>query len=193
VTERDSGPVVQVRLQRPASEPVEQARETTGPQVFQPPDPLKARPVELAELPAAPPEAVPAEIRPQPPEHTAPRSLLLSRQFELDTAEPMFGAVEPTTDDRPDFYLRQRAVLEDVLNEPSLQLPFRDTRIYLVDSYSPGLGGSVERFWDGVTVPFGWTTKNNTRIQCSWVLILAGCSWGHVSLFHQKAKRRKEG
>ena len=78
-----------------------------------------------------------------------------------------------------------------MLNSPSLQLPFADKRIYLVDSYSPGFGGSVERFFDNVTVPFGWTTNNNTRVQCAWVLVFAGCNWGHVSLFHREAKRRK--
>jgi hypothetical protein len=34
-------------------------------------------------------------------------------------------------------------------------------------------------------IPTCWTT--------AWVLIMAGCSWEHVSLFHEKAKRRKEG
>lgn len=73
-----------------------------------------------------------------------------------------------------------------------IQLPFVDTRIYLVDSYDAGIGGSVERFFDSVTVPFGWTTEGGLRVQCAWMMIIAGCTWGDKELFYRKAERRKE-
>ena len=85
-------------------------------------------------------------------------------------------------------------MLEEVLKQPSLQLPFRDTRIDLVDSYDPGFVGGVEKFFDTVTVPFGFTTKNNTRVQCAWILVLAGCAWGDASSYYNaqtRARKRK--
>lgn len=117
---------------------------------------------------------------------------LIATQFNLEnqSPEPLFGT-KKQTDDLPEFHFRQRPTLESVLRQSSLQLPFKDTRVYLVDSYDPGWAGSVDRFWDTVSVPFGFTTRNNTRVQCVWVLVLAGCGWGHTSLFHKKAKRRK--
>jgi len=153
------------------------------------------KPVELAELPASPPQPVIPELSQEPVvEPVVEQDIsgrILSSQFDFQRVEPLFGAHKAEVGDQPDFYFRDRPGLDDALNEPSLQLPFRDTRVYLVNSYSAGIGGGVERFFDKVTVPFGWTTKNNTRIHCAWVLIISGCSWGHVSLFKNKAKRRK--
>ena len=130
---------------------------------------------------------------PAEPVEESPRSSaqVLSWQFDYETRKPLFGRAEQQTQDRPDYYVRERSSLETVLNEPSLQLPLADTRIYLVASYDPGFAGSVQRFFDEVTVPFGWTTKNNTRIQCAWILVIAGCNWGHNSLFQRKAKKRE--
>jgi hypothetical protein len=130
---------------------------------------------------------------PPEPVEESPRSSaqILSWQFDYVPRKPLFGRAEQQNQDRPDYYVRERSSLETVLNEPSLQLPFADTRVYLVDSYDPGFAGSVQRFFDEVTVPFGWTTKNNTRVQCAWILVIAGCSWGHNSLFQRKAKKRE--
>jgi len=110
---------------------------------------------------------------------------LLSNQFDYE------GFV-PEPEDRPDFYLRQRTSLEMVLNQPSLQLPFEDSRIYLVDNYDNGIMGGIDRFWDNVSIPFGFTTKNNTRVQCVWVLVIGGCGWGHKSLFYRPARLREK-
>lgn len=152
---------------------------------------VRQPPPKLADLPEIPPDAR-LEITPEPVAQAHdPRSRILSRQFEYETPESLFGPKEPMVDGKPEYYARYRPALKQVLNEPSLQLPFRDTRVYLVDSYSAGFGGSVERFFDNVTVPFGWTTKNNTRVQCAWVLVIAGCSWGHNSLFYREARKRK--
>ena len=110
---------------------------------------------------------------------------LLSNQFDYE------GFV-PEPEDRPDFYLRQRTSLEMVLNQPSLQLPFEDSRIYLVDNYDDGIMGGIDRFWDNVSIPFGFTTKNNTQVQCVWVLVIGGCSWGHKTLFYRPARLREK-
>jgi len=140
----------------------------------------------LDDLPPAPvttPQPPAPVVVQQLPSNNAKR--LLSRQFDYEDFVP-----EP--EDRPDFYIRQRASLEMVLNQPSLQLPFEDSRIYLVDSYADGIMGGIDRFWDDVTVPFGFTTKHNTRVQCVWVLVFAGCGWGHKTLFYRPARLREK-
>jgi hypothetical protein len=140
----------------------------------------------LDELPPVPvtesQPPVPVVVQ-QPPSHNTRR--LLSRQFDYESSLQ-------ESEDRPDFYLRQRASLEMVLNQPSLQLPFEDSRIYLVDSYADGIMGGIDRFWDDVSIPFGFTTKNNTRVQCVWVLVIGGCGWGHKTLFYRPARLREK-
>ena len=118
---------------------------------------------------------------------------MLSSQFDYEKfgQKALFGSVKQT-EDSPDFYVRQRTSLEMALNQPSLQLPFEDARIYLVDSYDAGFMGGLDKFWDTVSVPFGFTTKNNTRVQCVWVLVIAGCGWGHKTLFHRPARHREK-
>jgi len=117
---------------------------------------------------------------------------LLSRQFDYRTATEPFAKPQPESIEEADFYFRERTTLADVLPKPSIQLPFEDTRIYLVDSYGPGLSGSLDRFFDNATLPFGFTTKSGTRVQCAWILVVAGCAWGPAELFYngQKARRR---
>lgn len=148
----------------------------------------------LEELPPAPatvPQPQVREVAGQTP--PVNRARVLSSQFDFENRvdEPIFGSVEQQ-EGAPDFHVRQRTSLEMVLNQPSLQLPFEDTRIYLVDSYDDGIMGGIDRFWDTVSVPFGFTTKNNTRVQCVWVLVIAGCGWGHKSLFHRPARLREK-
>jgi len=148
----------------------------------------------LEELPPAPVIApqpqVPDVVRQTPSEN---RTRVLSSQFDFENRvdEPLFGSVKQQ-EDGPDYHVRQRTSLEMVLNQPSLQLPFEDTRTYLVDSYDDGIMGGIDRFWDTVAVPFGFTTKNNTRVQCVWVLVIAGCGWGHKTLFHRPARLREK-
>lgn len=176
--------------QSPPSDPLinPMKPETTTPEDLPPP------PVIQPNLP--PTEVVQSEIpvmdEMQPPTPQTGRRLL-SSQFDLERAvqDPLFESRE-NIEEKPDFYFRQRASLEKALNEPSLQLPFEDTRIYLVDSYDDGFIGGMDKFWDSVSVPFGFTTKNNTRVECVWVLVFAGCGWGHTSLFYQPAKRREK-
>jgi hypothetical protein len=179
---------VQVRLSSPQP-PIEQSPETAPflEALRQPGNPI------LEELPAAP-QAVqrqPVIEVVQPATDSTRRVLSSQFDYENSVYEPLFGVNSPI-EEKPDFYVRQRSSLETVLNQPSLQLPFEDTRIYLVDSYDNGFMGGMEKFWDSVSVPFGFTTKNNTRVQCVWVLVIAGCGWGHESLFHRPARLREK-
>ena len=187
VIEAVSTPVVRVRLTRPApaaETPVQAEELIVDRSPIPPPEPAKP-------LPQASPKpgAAPAEPAREPPARLNAARILLDLE-ERRKADPL-AHLRDSDEKAPAFRVRQRPVLEEVLNEPSLQLPFEDTRIYLVDSYDSGLTGGVERFFDTVTVPFGFTTKHNTRIQCAWILIVAGCSWGDVSYYAAKDEARK--
>jgi hypothetical protein len=135
-----------------------------------------------------PPEPEPAVDEPQPPVITAHR--IISDLAEARARDPL-ALLENEPGRQTGFQAPIGRSLDEVLNAPSLQLPFQDRRIYLVDSYAPGIGGSIDRFFDSVTVPFGFQTKNNTRIQCAWILVLAGCAWGDASLFYAADRARK--
>lgn len=189
-------PVVRQQADEIAEAPVVTVRlSTTRPETPEPEPPLPitepapqiepAEPVALAELPAA--EPAPSA----PPEAEKPRisaQRILSDLRERQEKDPLSGFQPADDTPRPNYFVRHQPVLEDVLNEPSLQLPFEDTRIYLVDSYDPGLLGDVEKFFDDVAVPFGFTTKNNTRVQCAWMLVVVGCGWGPLT-YHDPANR----
>lgn len=184
-----TAPVVQVTLQRPVEAEQPEPAPEPEPEPRQP-----VEPIELADLPEAPQppresEPEPATSEPAPPPVSAHR--IISSMAEQRERDPLsvLDAGKPT--ERPDYYVRYRPALDDVLNEPSMQLPFRDTRIYLVDYYDEGFLGGMERFWDNVTVPFGFTTKNKTRVQCAWIMVIAGCVWGDASMFYARQKARK--
>jgi hypothetical protein len=146
----------------------------------------------LEELPPMPEKVAPRvrETVQQAPPPNSKRVLSSQFDYERSIRQPLFGTAERKAD-APDFHFRQRATLEMVLNQPSMQLPFKDTRTYVVEHYEDGFMGGIDKFWDRVSVPFGFTTKNNTRVQCVWVLVIAGCGWGHKTLFHQPARYRE--
>ena len=185
--ERSPSPSISIRLSPPPIQEIP-PEPLPEPKPFEPPPLEPVEPVELAELPAT--EPVPETAREQEaPQINAYR--ILSDLREKQNAAPLTNRATVDPREQPDYFVRAQPVLEDVINEPSLQLPFRDTRIYLVDSYDPGIEGSMQRFWNKVTVPFGFTTKNNTRVQCAWILVLAGCSWSDVSYYYAREKARK--
>lgn len=160
------------------------------------PERLSAREIALEAIPEPPVTREPAQTDPQDntPTQLPPmlQQRIISSQFllEQDARQTYLDAID-ALEQRPDYFSRDQASLYDVLNEPVLQLPFKDTRIYEVAYYEAGFNGAVDKFWDTVSVPFGFTTKNNMRVQCVWVLILAGCAWDHKTVFHREAKRRK--
>lgn len=166
-----------------------------------PPEPEPPRALAPVTEPVIEPPAVPvAEPPPSPnlaetvedPVPALSARELVARQFLLDDAQTR-RYLQSIDEARPapQYQPARRESLDDVLNTPVLQLPFEDTRIYEVAYYEAGIGGAMDRFWDSVTVPFAFTTKNNTRIQCAWVLIFAGCSWGHKTLYHREARKRR--
>jgi len=191
--ERDENRSLKLRL---APTPISPGAVVDMPATARPvPEETAAPPARILEppLPPRPPEPEVERITRSSDEPTA-TPLVLARQYDLqpNTFRSVFGEPTPRSgDDNPDFHFPPVTSLDAVLNEPSLQLPFADRRIYLVDSYDNGVMGDIDRFWDTVTVPFGFTTRNNLEVKCAWVLIIAGCAWDHKSRFYRPAKRRE--
>ena len=75
------------------------------------------------------------------------------------------------------FHFRDRPNMDSVLNPTPDQLPFANGPRFELASYTPGVVGDVQRFFDFVTLEKEWVTKHGTRVKCAWVLIFAGCGW----------------
>ena len=194
VTDGAPAPVVAIRLQPAAPpKPAEEAEPAPRPEPRR--ETTETPPRAVARAPAV---KTPPPPEPEPPEHEPPEPEVSGAAPPALTAHRILSELAAARERDPLAGTERRAQLQafrpsldEVLNEPSVQLPFRDRRIYLVDSYGPGIGGSVERFFDRATVPFAYQTKYNTRIQCAWILIIAGCSWGDASLYYAADRARK--
>ena len=158
---------------------------------------IESAPAKIAERPepAKQPVVVQQHVQPEPGVADTPINLeqLISRQFLMEESEreaylEKLDANVP----RADYFVRARPSLDDALNMPVVHLPFRDTRIYEVAYYEEGFGGAVDKFFDTVAVPFGFTTKGNTRVQCVWMLIVAGCVWDNKARFYRAASKRTD-
>ena len=189
--------LVRVKLSTPpvpTPSPAIQPREPVQTEALPPPPEPVLRPAPepvLITRPSEQPETPPV-IAPTQPNSNELLNRILSTQFDYQERPPLFGSRQ-ADENSPEYQPREQTSLDQALNEPSLQLPFRDTRTYVVNYYEEGIGGSIDKFWDTVTVPFGFTTKNNTRVQCAWILVFAACGWDHKTVFHREATKRKPG
>jgi hypothetical protein len=193
--------VVTVQFLRPsASPPVEQDSPPTAPEpvIDEPTGPvlLESPAIELLEIAPRTSQIEVAQPKAEEPriDPVVTRRILSSRfGLEPESERTWLTRVDEAKAPDPDaFLVPNRPSMDMVLNSPSLQLPFEDRRIYIIDSYSPGIEGSFERFWDRVTLPFGWTTKGGTHFECAWILVIGGCGWGPNELFYRELKRREK-
>ena len=75
-----------------------------------------------------------------------------------------------------DFYIPKQQVtdwyanlpyLDESVDKPKLQMKF----------YAEGLDGSIERFFDKITISKTFTTKYGTKIHCALIGVIAMCGW----------------
>jgi len=170
---------------------------TTAPQkveTLEPPSPASAIPeVALAEsvsqtapaVVAEPPDPDPVQPTSQVPateivkDIPALRTRILASPYleEEPLAANLFSIRTESNGTESVFHFRDRPTLDYVLNLSPEQLPFANGPRFEVASYTPGVVGDVQRFFDIVTLEKEWVTKNGTRVKCGWVLIFAGCGW----------------
>lgn len=92
------------------------------------------------------------------------KSIEITPEFEARTqpAKDFFVPSPEVTDWYADV-----PYLDESVDKPRVQMQF----------YSAGFQGSIERFFDKITVSKTFTTKYGTKIHCAWIGIIAACSW----------------
>ena len=77
---------------------------------------------------------------------------------------------------KTDFYIPEQEIhdwladlpyLDESVDKPKLEMKF----------YPEGIDGSIEKFFDKITIKKTFTTKYGTKIQCVLVGVLAACGW----------------
>jgi len=75
-----------------------------------------------------------------------------------------------------DFYIPEQEVhdwltdlpyLDESIDKPKLQMKF----------YPEGIDGSIEKFFDKITISKTFTTKYGTKINCALIGVLVACGW----------------
>ena len=91
-------------------------------------------------------------------------SMEITPEFEARTgpAKDYFPQEPQVTDWYADI-----PYLDESVDKPQLQMNF----------YAEGLEGSIERFFDKITISKTFTTKYGTKIHCALVGVLVSCIW----------------
>ena len=86
---------------------------------------------------------------------------------------PEFQARTHTT---KDFYIPEQEIenwmadipfLDESVDKPKLEMRF----------YAEGIEGSIEKFFDKITISKTFTTKYGTKIHCAIIGVIAACGW----------------
>jgi len=91
---------------------------------------------------------------------------------DMSISEDFMAAPEQTQDFKP-----RQWEATDLQNTVDYVNTETDKPRVEMNFYSPGFEGSVERFFDKVTIKKEFTTKYGTKIQCGMVLFIMACSW----------------
>jgi len=140
-----------------------------------------SQPVPAAEPPAPEPLPPPSPLSPSEivRDDLGLRARILASPYldEESMTANLFSMRTESKEKNAAFHFRDRPNMDSNLNPVPNQLPFANGPHFVVASYTPGLTGDVQRFFDTVTLEKEWVTKNGTRVKCAWVLILGGCGW----------------
>lgn len=106
---------------------------------------------------------------------------ILARQFisEESATDKIFGkqVILQIDDPQKEFHIPVRQDMISMLDQPMPEVPFAYTPGLVRFAYDPGVKGNLQRFWDVITPEFGWRTKNGTKVECVWLLVIAACGW----------------
>lgn len=203
---RDSNPVLTLELIEDAAQPIEpdliEPRAMT-PMVKEPiPIETPPEPTNQAAAPepatAAPPiETVPpVPVIPQPSTEPTVKAILpipstatpapasipsitgaeLIQQSKNSTSIEITPEFQARSGPATDFFMPEVQAtdwyadipyLDESVDKPQLEMRF----------YAEGIEGSVERFFDRITVKKTFTTKYGTKIHCAWIGVIVNCGW----------------
>ncbi len=178
--------------EEPPAEPLERTAETTE---DEPPSAAPVEPIPLPDPQQQPPRREPKPVTPPEPTETtvnsqnqAPaespaataRKPVSSGEIFLSASEyndPLelgdeFKAAEPEPDYRPrewqaTDWKESLPYLDEEVDKPRVAMRF----------YAPGIEGSVERFFDKISIKKKFTTRYGTEIYCVYVALIVACSW----------------
>ncbi len=168
ITEKKAPPPIEIKPQQPTQAEIPEVTQTN--EVNQPP-PTTSPPVE---------PNVPQQQQTRTPPTTPPEQLLkatdvmkmVKNRKSLDLPTEFQARTAPAKD----FYIPKQQVtdwradipfLDESVDKPRLQMNF----------YAEGIEGSIEKFFDKITVSKTFTTKYGTKIHCAWIGIIAACGW----------------
>lgn len=129
--------------------------------------------------PVATPSTEPLSTQPleilhnSPPEVNAGDVLLM---MQNRTSVDIPAEFQARTGAATDFYIPEQEIqdwladipfLDESVDKPKLQMKF----------YADGLDGSIEKFFDKITISKTFTTKYGTKIHCALIGVIAACSW----------------
>ncbi len=180
--------VIQVDLQPPETKPITQP--VTEPievePVIEPETPPEIEPEVQPELEQAVTEPAPEPSQqtesnvPTPAATTAPKPQLkatdVMQMLNNRKSIEITSEFEARTEPAQDFYIPKPEVTDWFADVPYLDESVDKPRVEM-NFYALGFEGSIERFFDKITVSKTFTTKYGTKIHCALIGILAACSW----------------
>jgi len=91
-------------------------------------------------------------------------SIHISTEFQARAVSPKdFYIPSPEIEN----WLDDIPFLDESVDRPTIQMKF----------YAEGIEGSVEKFFDKITVSKTFTTKYGTKIHCALIGVIAACGW----------------
>ncbi len=100
--------------------------------------------------------------------------ILLSANNRTSIQVPL--EFQARTEDKKNFYIPQQEIeswladipfLDESVDRPTIQMKF----------YAEGIEGSIEKFFDKITISKTFTTKYGTKIHCALIGVIAACGW----------------
>jgi len=147
------------------------------------PEPVMSTPTDTP----APPPVIAETIEPTPPSAAPPKQATDTRPSQINTGDILRMIEDRTSIEiTPEFEARSGPATDFFMPTPQVtdwyaDIPYLDETVdqpqLELNFYAEGFEGSIERFFDRITVTKTFTTKYGTKIHCAWIGVLVSCAW----------------
>ncbi len=170
-----SNPPIMKPLQQQPVEPVPTPKKAPTPPTTKPPEKTSEKINKPKSEPVPKPESqhsVQAEPRQNKNISTGDVLQMIKNRTSIEVSAEFQARTGPARS----FYIPEQEIqdwmndipyLDESVDKPKLQMKF----------YAEGLEGSIEKFFDKITISKTFTTKYGTKIHCALVGVLVACSW----------------
>ncbi|MGJ8664620.1 MAG: hypothetical protein ACSHWU_13265 [Marinicella sp.] len=167
-------PLVKPIIEQPKIEPITKTIEklpVPTEQIIKPVEQTVEQPTPTVPQEASPPQPNTKPIT-QPQLSAGDVLQMIENRTSIDIT-PEFQA---RTGPAKDFYIPEQEIhdwladipfLDESVDKPKLQMKF----------YAEGFTGSIEKFFDKITIKKTFTTKYGTKIHCAVIGVIAACGW----------------